>query len=54
VFCVLLLSLKSMNVDCVLTHNWIFCNVLSAMATHFYTLVLFDCACDVDHESAMK
>ena len=24
------------------------------MATHFRTLVLFDCACDMDHKSAIK
>jgi len=24
------------------------------MATHFCALVLFDCACDMDHESAIK
>jgi len=24
------------------------------MAAHFCTLVLFDCACDIDHESAIK
>jgi len=24
------------------------------MATHFCTLVLFDCACDMDHKAAIK
>jgi len=24
------------------------------MATHICTLVLFDCACDMDHESVIK
>ena len=32
----------------------IFCNVLSAIGTHFCTLVLFDCACEMDHQFAIK